>query len=238
MDERPSRNEPLVAERRLRRPARVRARSFAVAPLLRLDARPRRSSRCSSRCCRSRRSSIDRGSTTTVAVVVDRRRSLPQTTRDILTSILNVSGERVRPRRDRVRRGRRRSTQVDDRELDAAVVADRAPPTASLVFSFHLGETMGQQQIQDAVPRRVRRRRPRLRQRTTRPSRLPAAADRRLPRGRRRRRRRAVRRIGVREPADRRRGVRVPDLHHDRDLRDVGRRRASSPRSRAGSWSC
>ena len=36
--------------------------------------------------------------------------------------------------------------QVNDRQLDAVIVADRRP-TGQLGFSFHLGETMGQQQI-------------------------------------------------------------------------------------------
>ena len=76
---------------------------------------------------------------------------------------------RARPGR-RCRRGHR---QVNDRELDAALVASRLP-SGQLVFSFHLGETMGQPQIQQPLARRVRRRGPRL-QRAEPGVRVPAA---------------------------------------------------------------
>jgi hypothetical protein len=85
---------------------------------------------------------IDRGSTTTVAVV-STDPDLSRQTRRVLTSMLNSSGSDF----DLIAASDEQTAlaQVADRELDAAVIASRRPD-GQLAFSFHLGETMGQQQ--------------------------------------------------------------------------------------------
>jgi len=85
---------------------------------------------------------IDRGSTTTVAVV-STDPELSRQTRRVLTSMLNSSGSDF----DLIAASDEQTAlaQVADRELDAAVIASRRPD-GQLAFSFHLGETMGQQQ--------------------------------------------------------------------------------------------
>jgi len=85
---------------------------------------------------------IDRGSTTTVAVV-STDPELSRQTRRVLTSMLNSSGSDF----DLIAGSDEQTAiaQVADRELDAAVIANRRPD-GQLAFSFHLGETMGQQQ--------------------------------------------------------------------------------------------
>jgi len=86
---------------------------------------------------------IDRGSTTTVAVV-STDPELSRQTRRVLTSMLNSSGSDF----DLIAGSDEQTAiaQVADRELDAAVIANRRAD-GQLGFSFHLGETMGQQQI-------------------------------------------------------------------------------------------
>jgi len=86
---------------------------------------------------------IDRGSTTTVAVV-STDPELSRQTRRVLTSMLNSSGSDF----DLIAGSDEQTAiaQVADRELDAAVIANREAD-GQLGFSFHLGETMGQQQI-------------------------------------------------------------------------------------------
>ena len=86
---------------------------------------------------------VDRGSVTTVAIVASEP-ELSERTRGLLQGILDSSGGgfaliETTDRDDAVAR-------VADRELDAAIIATRNP-NGSLAFSFHLGETMGQQQI-------------------------------------------------------------------------------------------
>jgi hypothetical protein len=84
---------------------------------------------------------IDRGSVTTVAVVSPT--GPVRQTRDVLTSMLNSSGSEfdliAASDEQTDRPGRRRASST-------AVVATRSPD-GQLGFSFHLGETMGQQQI-------------------------------------------------------------------------------------------
>ena len=148
------------AERRLRRPARVRASSsgrrlFLVSTLvlavlamfvalLPIAAKL-----------------IDRGSTTTVAVVATDPELSRQTARACSTSILKSVGQR-------------RSTSSPGPTSRRAIAAGRRPrarrrghrdrrPDGQLGFSFHLGETMGQTADRDALARHVRRRGPRLR---------------------------------------------------------------------------
>ncbi len=86
---------------------------------------------------------VDRQSQTTVAVVASdpdlARRSI-----SILQGVLDQSGASfelivVTDEKDAIAR-------VEDRTLDAAIVAVRRP-SGQLGFGFHLGETMGQQQI-------------------------------------------------------------------------------------------
>jgi len=86
---------------------------------------------------------IDRGSVTTVAVV-STDPELSRQTRGVLASMLNSSGSEF----DLIAASDEQTAvaQVADRELDAAVIAKRRPD-GQLGFSFHLGETMGQQQI-------------------------------------------------------------------------------------------
>jgi len=85
---------------------------------------------------------IDRGSNTTVAVV-STDPELSRQTREVLTSMLKSSGSEF----DLIAASDEQTAlaQVADRELDAAVIASRRPD-GQLAFSFHLGETMGQQQ--------------------------------------------------------------------------------------------
>jgi hypothetical protein len=82
---------------------------------------------------------IDRGSTTTVAVIAP--------------DVEVATADRIEHQRDRQRlrlRGRLGRTEavakVGDREIDAALIATRLP-NGQLNFSFHLGETMGESQI-------------------------------------------------------------------------------------------
>jgi ABC-2 type transport system permease protein len=86
---------------------------------------------------------IDRGSVTTVAVV-STDPELSRQTRQVLTSMLKSSGSEF----DLIAASDEQTAvaQVADRELDAAVIASRRPD-GQLGFSFHLGETMGQQQV-------------------------------------------------------------------------------------------
>jgi ABC-2 type transport system permease protein len=140
MDERPSRNEPLMPNvgfvARREYAALVRGRLFFVSTLvlaglamfvaiLPVAAKL-----------------IDRGSTTTVAVV-STDPELSRQTRRVLTSMLNSSGSDF----DLIAGSDEQTAiaQVADRELDAAVIANRRAD-GQLGFSFHLGETMGQQQ--------------------------------------------------------------------------------------------
>jgi ABC-2 type transport system permease protein len=86
---------------------------------------------------------VDRGSQTTVAVV-SADPQLSRQTRGVLSSMLNSSGERFEviagsDEQDAI-------AKVGDRELDAAIIAERRPD-GQLGFSFHLGETMGQSQL-------------------------------------------------------------------------------------------
>ena len=86
---------------------------------------------------------VDRGSQTTVAVVAsdelaDRDAERPP---DAARRGPGAGSSCIRGRH---RAGRRRAGA--DRDLDAAIVAIRRDD-GSLAFSFHLGETMGQQQI-------------------------------------------------------------------------------------------
>jgi ABC-2 type transport system permease protein len=86
---------------------------------------------------------VDRGSLTTVAIVASDQ-ELADRTRSVLATLLDGSGggfELIHGESepDVV-------AKVAERELDAAVVALRRED-GSLRFSFHLGETMGQQQI-------------------------------------------------------------------------------------------
>ncbi|MFL5727100.1 MAG: ABC transporter permease [Chloroflexota bacterium] len=86
---------------------------------------------------------VDRGSTTTVAVV-STDAELGTRTRGVLQTMLDSTGDdfdliAAADENDAVQK-------VADRELDAAIVAVRGPGD-HLSFSFHLGETMGQQQI-------------------------------------------------------------------------------------------
>ena len=60
--------------------------------------------------------------------------------------VLDGSGGGFDARRGH-RPSRTRSPASLDRDLDAAIVADPPAETARSSFSFHLGETMGQQQI-------------------------------------------------------------------------------------------
>ena len=219
---RPSRHEPLLPEHAYRRPPRVR-RARPQPAVLRLDARSRRP-RDVRRVPALRSSGLARPGHRRPSRRRHRRRAV------------ETRRSRPRPGPQPAGRGRRvrRSIevrpmpaaavgQVDDRRLDAVVVAI-APPNGQLAFSFHLGETMGDGADPQPVGRRVRRRRPRL-QRAEPGRRASSMPDVDVFRGGRdRRRQRAVRRGRVREPADRRGRVRVPDLHHDRHLRDVGRR--------------
>ena len=140
MDERPSRDEPLMPNvgfvARREYAALVRGRLFFVSTLvlaglamfvavLPVAAKL-----------------IDRGSTTTVAVV-STDPELSRQTREVLTSMLKSSGSEF----DLIAASDEQTAlaQVADRELDAAVIASRRPD-GQLAFSFHLGETMGQQQ--------------------------------------------------------------------------------------------
>ncbi|HET9345526.1 MAG TPA: ABC transporter permease [Candidatus Limnocylindrales bacterium] len=86
---------------------------------------------------------VDRGSETTVAIVASDQ-ELADRTQGVLQTLLDGSGggfELIQgaDEPDVV-------AKVADRELDAAIVAIRRED-GSLGFSFHLGETMGQQQI-------------------------------------------------------------------------------------------
>src|SRR6187431_1677772 len=86
---------------------------------------------------------LDRGSQTTVAVVASDA-ELNERTRGVLQTLLDGSGSGFvlvegTTEQDAVSR-------VLERDLDAAIVAIRRDD-GSLSFSFHLGETMGQQQI-------------------------------------------------------------------------------------------
>jgi ABC-2 type transport system permease protein len=86
---------------------------------------------------------VDRESRTTVAVVASDRELLDRSVA-VLQGLLDQTGGGfdlvvVDDEQDAIAR-------VSDRELDAAIVAVRRP-TGQLGFSFHLGETMGQQQI-------------------------------------------------------------------------------------------
>ena len=86
---------------------------------------------------------VDRGSLTTVAVVASDQ-DLADRTRGVLQSLLDGSGggfELIQGTSEQ-----EAVSQVLDRALDAAIVANRRED-GSLAFSFHLGETMGQQQI-------------------------------------------------------------------------------------------
>jgi ABC-2 type transport system permease protein len=86
---------------------------------------------------------IDRGSQTTVAIV-STDPELGTRTRGVLKTMLDSSGGGF----DLVQGTDEQAAiaQVADRELDAAIVAVRRSD-GQLGFSFHLGETMGQQQI-------------------------------------------------------------------------------------------
>jgi ABC-2 type transport system permease protein len=86
---------------------------------------------------------VDRGSTTTVAVVSNDP-ALSRQTQGVLSSMLNSSGTdfSVITATDQ----QSAIADVNDRSLDAAVIATRRP-NGQLGFSFHLGETMGQSQI-------------------------------------------------------------------------------------------
>jgi ABC-2 type transport system permease protein len=85
----------------------------------------------------------ERGSVTTVAVV-STDAELGDRTRAVLDTMLASSGGSF----DLVRSSDEQDAiaKVDNRELDAAIVAERTPD-GGLAFGFHLGETMGQQQI-------------------------------------------------------------------------------------------
>jgi ABC-2 type transport system permease protein len=86
---------------------------------------------------------VDRGSTTTVAVV-STDPELSRQTQGVLTSMLKSSGSdfSVITATDE----QSAIADVNDRNLDAAVIATRRPD-GQLGFSFHLGETMGQSQV-------------------------------------------------------------------------------------------
>ena len=86
---------------------------------------------------------VDRGSQTTVAVV-STDPELATRTRGVLKTMLDSSGGGF----DLVQGTDEQAAiaKVADRELDAAIVAVRRGD-GQLGFSFHLGETMGQQQI-------------------------------------------------------------------------------------------
>ena len=86
---------------------------------------------------------VDRGSQTTVAIVASDD-ELAERTKDVLGTLLTSSGDGFQ-----LIRGASEAevvAKVADRELDAAIVATRRD-NGSLGFDFHLGETMGQQQI-------------------------------------------------------------------------------------------
>ena len=86
---------------------------------------------------------VDRESRTTVAVVASDPELLDRSMA-VLQGLLDQTGGGF----DLVVIGDEQEaiTRVADREFDAAIVAVRRP-TGQLGFSFHLGETMGQQQI-------------------------------------------------------------------------------------------
>ena len=86
---------------------------------------------------------VDRGSQTTVAIVASDD-ELAERTQDVLGTLLTTSGDGFQ-----LVRGASEPEvvqKVADRVLDAAIVATRRGD-GSLGFDFHLGETMGQQQI-------------------------------------------------------------------------------------------
>ena len=221
----PTATSPLFPNAGHRRPARVpRARPGAALP--RLDAHPRV-------LAIARRAAADRGQarSTAAATTTDRGRRRRSGARrpdrgDVLT------GDPQQSARQRVRARRRRPTSR------RAIARRRRPParrrgrrrrasrTASSRSASTLGETMGSAgrassrsamfgvAVLDyagaATAASAASSCPTLDVAPVRRRRADGGASRSTP-------------SDVREPADRRGGVRGPDLHHDRDLRDVGR---------------